>query len=369
MLAKLENLQLVLSLIDGTNDLIHSIEPDGSFEFVNRAWLVTLGYSEKDLRELKVKDILFPGYLKKHQELISQVLKGKTKTDVEVVLVTKEGDTRVVEGSLFPRREEDRIVAATGFFRDITDRRKTEEELAESRARNEFLVDLMAHDLMNINQEILSMLEILLLSPDIPPQHEGLIQEGLSELERASSLVANVRKITQIYAKSPKTALLDLHEVITAAAELADKAFPDKQLKLTTDLAPGQHAVMADRFLEDVFFSLFHNSMKFDTKPEVKIEVESEVIKHTPFLRIQIKDHGPGIPNLEKEMVFDKLSHRRESIMGLGLGLTLVKTVLDSYGAYIRVEDRVENDHSKGANFVILMRYTQKDETGQEGSQ
>jgi PAS domain S-box-containing protein len=107
----LEKLQLVLSLIEGTNDLIHSIEPDGSFEFVNRAWLETLGYSDEDLKELHLEDILFPGYLKKHQDLISQVLKGKIETDVEVVLITKTGDTRVVEGSVFPRREEDKIVS------------------------------------------------------------------------------------------------------------------------------------------------------------------------------------------------------------------------------------------------------------------
>ena len=355
----MEQLELILSLIEGTNDLIHSIEPDGSFEFVNRAWLETLGYSEEDLKDISLKNILFPGHVKAHQDLISKVLKGEIRTNVEVILVTKSGDTRVMEGNLFPRKQNGHIVAATAFFRDITERKKTEEELAESKARNEFLVDLMVHDLMNINQEILSMLEILLMGPDTPPEQKGLIQEGLTELERASNLVSNVRKITQIYAKTPMTRLIDLYEVIASAARSADEAFPDKQLKLSTNLSFGQYSVMADRFLEDVFFSLFHNSMKFDKNQEVKIDVEAETIMHTPYLRLQIKDYGPGIADDEKERVFDKISHRRESIMGLGLGLTLVKTVLDSYGAYIRVEDRVENDYSKGANFVILIRHVQ----------
>ena len=73
--------------------MIHSIEPDGSFEFVNRAWLEALGYSDEDLKGLHLKDILFPGYLKKHQDLISQVLKGKIETDVEVVLVVRSTPT------------------------------------------------------------------------------------------------------------------------------------------------------------------------------------------------------------------------------------------------------------------------------------
>jgi nitrogen fixation/metabolism regulation signal transduction histidine kinase len=42
--------------------------------------------------------------------------------------------------------------------------------------------------------------------------------------------------------------------------------------------------------------------------------------------------------------------------MGLGLGLTLVRRILNNYGAFIRVEDRVPGQYMKGANFVILMR-------------
>lgn len=363
----MEEIQLLLSLFEGTNDLIHSIEPDGEFEFVNRAWLETLGYSDKDVGDLRLKDILFPGHLGTHQKLVSRVLKGESKTGVEVVFMTKDGRTVTVEGNLFPRREGRKIIAATGFFRDVTSRRETEKRLEESKARTEFFVDLMVHDLMNINQEILSTFEILLFSKDLPPQLGGLIRESLTELERGSNLVGNVRKITQLHAKVPETTEWDLMEVISSAAKSVDETFPDKKLCLETDFAPGRYKVIADEFLGDVFFSLLHNSMKFDKKQEVQIEVDVEAIKHTPFLRIQVKDNGPGISDEEKEMVFDKLSHRRESIMGLGLGLTLVKTVLDNYGAFIRVEDRVEGDHTKGANFVILMRQSRMNDISREG--
>ncbi|MFQ5832074.1 MAG: PAS domain S-box protein [Candidatus Thorarchaeota archaeon] len=363
----MEKMQLLLSLIEGTNDLIHSVEPDGKFEFVNRAWIETLGYSDKDVGGLRLKDILFPGHLGTHQKLVSRVLKGESETGVEVVFVTKDGRTVNVEGNLFPRKEGGKIISATGFFRDITSRVQTEKRLEESKARTEFFVDLMVHDLMNINQEILSTFEILLLSKDLPSQLGGLIRESLAELERASSLVGNVRKITQLHAKVPEATEWDLKEVISSAAKSADETFPDKKLHLQTDLAPGQYMVIADEFLEDVFLSLLHNSMKFDKSQDVQIEIDVEPIKHTPFLRIEIKDYGPGIPDEEKEMVFDKLSHRRESIMGLGLGLTLVKTVLDNYGAFIRVEDRVEGDHTKGANFVILMRHAGVNRLGREG--
>jgi K+-sensing histidine kinase KdpD len=101
----------------------------------------------------------------------------------------------------------------------------------------------------------------------------------------------------------------------------------------------------------------------------VNVEVHVEEIKHTPFVRIELKDQGPGIPDEDKESLFDKISHRRDSIAGLGLGLSLVRMALDNYGAYINVEDRVEGDHTKGANFVILLRHEPKNEGAKEVNQ
>jgi PAS domain S-box-containing protein len=365
----MEQMQLILSLIEGTNDLIQSVEPDGSFEFVNRAWLDTLGYSDVEFSKLHLKDVLFPGHLKSHEELIAKVLKGETRTNIETIFVAKDGTAIYVEGNLFPRRIENKIVAATGFFRDITSRKRTEEKLIEATSRNEFFVDLLVHDLMNINQEILSMAEILLMSPEFPKQLEGLVREGLVELEKASRIASNIRKMTKIGAERPRIERLDLWSVVSSAAATAMEAFPDKKMHLRTDLSTKKHSVLADEYLKDVFFSLFHNSMKFDKSNDVKIEIDAEPIKHTPFLRIQVMDHGPGIPDEEKESVFDGFTHRRESIMGLGLGLTLIKTILDSYGAFIRVEDRVEGDSSKGTKFVLLLRHMSLDEKQQEGNE
>jgi PAS domain S-box-containing protein len=353
----MEQMQLILSLIEGTNDMIHCVEPDGSFEFVNHAWLETLGYNHADLEKIRLKDILYPGQIKSHESLVKKVLRGEEITNIESIFVKKDGNTIYVEGNLFPRKVGNTIVAATGFFRNVTNRKATEDKLKEATLRNEFFVDLLVHDLMNINQEILSMAEILLMSPDFPKQLEGLVKEGLVELERASTIAANIRKITKIKAEKHETQSLDLWPTVSSAAAAVEEAFPGKMMNLKTDFKGGQYFVLADEFLKDVFFSLLHNSMKFDKRKEVNIVVNAEAIKHTPFLRIEIADYGPGIPDEDKESVFDSFAHRRESIAGLGLGLTLVKTIMDSYGGFIRVEDRVEGDSSKGAKFVLLMRY------------
>jgi PAS domain S-box-containing protein len=354
---EMENLQLFISLVEGTNDLIQSVDEEGKFEFVNRAWFETLGYETKELDSLTLNEILFPGYVKKHTLLISQVLKGEIVTDVEVTFVSKSGDLVHLEGNLFPRKEGSKILAATGFFRDVTDRKEAEEKLKEARARTEFFVDLMVHDIANINQEVLSLLELIIFHKDLPSELKTLVVEGLTEVERASDLISNVKKIISVYSKEPETKRWDLFKALTDAVQEVDSAFADRTLNLNTSLSSGKYSVLADEFLKDVFFSLFHNSMKYDTSKTVNVDVQVEELAHTPFLKIQVKDYGTGIPDLQKERIFARFSHRRESAEGLGLGLTLVKKILENYGAIIRVEDRVEGDHTKGTNFVILLRH------------
>ena len=352
-----ETVHLFASFIKGTNDLIHSVKPDGTFEFVNHAWLETLGYPENNIESMQLKQVLFPGQFKKHKEVLNMVFEGFSKAGIETTFITKNGESVLTEGNIFPRREGDEIVAATGFFRNITERRKTEVQLKESQARTEFFVDLMVHDLMNITQELLSTFEVLLFDSQLPKSLESLVHEGLAELERASDLISNVRKITRLYTEEHKTHERDLASVVFEAVKRAEKSFPKKKLVFKTTLQEGMYSVLADEFLDDVFFSLIHNSLRFDEKSKVVIDLEIEAIQHTPFLKIQIKDRGPGIPDKEKESIFSRLTHRRESIVGLGLGLTLVRKILENYGAHIHVDDRVDGDHTQGANFVILMRH------------
>lgn len=350
---------MIWTLIEGTNDLVHSVRRDGHLDFVNRAWLNTLEYSDEEVLDLKIENVIFPGSLKEYQASASRVFAGEGLTNVETTFVSKSGTLIFTEGNLFPRNEGGKVVALQGFYRNITDRKKSEEKLREQRARTEFFVDLMTHDLTNINQEVLSTFEILLYDSSLPASMTALLKEGLREVERSSNLIANVKKISQLYAETPTAKKMDPAEVLFSAVKAVESSFPDKTLKLNVNFRLGQYLVLADDYLKDVFQSLLHNAMKFDEKQEVEVEVNADIIQHTPFLRIQIKDYGRGIPDEEKEEIFARIAHRRGGILGLGLGLTLVKQILENYGGQILVKDRVDGNHKKGANFVVLLRYEQ----------
>jgi signal transduction histidine kinase len=68
-----------------------------------------------------------------------------------------------------------------------------------------------------------------------------------------------------------------------------------------------------------------------------------------------IDDNGPGIPDDMKERVFNRMQRGDTKASGSGLGLYLVKTLVDSYGGKVWVEDRVKGDYGKGARFMVML--------------
>jgi signal transduction histidine kinase len=185
---------------------------------------------------------------------------------------------------------------------------------------------------------------------------DELVREGLAETERAAALIANVKKLSQLYEGKAEIVEVDPADVLREASKDVQARFRDKRLLLRTNLSSGEYSVLANRYLRDVFYSLLDNAMKFDERKKVDVDVEAASISHIPFLKIQIKDRGCGLTDEQKDEIFLRVVDRRQSILGLGLGLTLVKEILESFGGQISVEDRVEGNHTKGANFILLLR-------------
>jgi two-component system cell cycle sensor histidine kinase/response regulator CckA len=122
-------------LIENAHDLIQSVRPDGSFVFVNRAWLETLGYSEEELPTLNLFDIIHPDSLQHCQEVFSKVMAGQRVHDFQATLVCKNGKVLYIEGSASPRIIEGKVLATHAILRDISERRMAQEALRESEER------------------------------------------------------------------------------------------------------------------------------------------------------------------------------------------------------------------------------------------
>lgn len=132
----IESEQRYQAVIENASDMIQSVLPDGTFEFVNRSWRNAMGWTDEDLAQRTVWDIIAPDSLQHCQIEFAKVMQGETLDGFATTFVAKDGRHVPIEGSVTSRMLGDEVVATHGFFRDITERLRTQ-ELEERTARLE----------------------------------------------------------------------------------------------------------------------------------------------------------------------------------------------------------------------------------------
>jgi signal transduction histidine kinase len=113
---------------------------------------------------------------------------------------------------------------------------------------------------------------------------------------------------------------------------------------------------MANALLKDVFLNIIGNAIKHSTGPPViNIRVEKVADREKTVCLVAIDDNGPGIPDGLKSRLFNRFEHGGTPSSGKGLGLYLVRKLIEGYGGRVWVEDRVPGDYRQGSRFVVAL--------------
>ncbi|MCL1466070.1 adenylate/guanylate cyclase domain-containing protein [Argonema galeatum] len=127
-------------LFEGASDLIQSVDANGYFIYVNRAWRETLGYNETEIAKITVFDIIHPDSVLHFKDTFQKVMPGKNTNRVKAEFITKDGQKISVEGSVNCKFVDDKPVATRAIFRDITERLQAEEALRYQQQQTERLL-------------------------------------------------------------------------------------------------------------------------------------------------------------------------------------------------------------------------------------
>lgn len=191
------------ALKNNTSDLIHSVTPEGNFLFVNKAWQDTLGYSDEDLKTLKLMDIVDPECLGTCELIFQDLIAGQKIDRNNTVFLAKDGRKITVEGRCSTRFVDDKAVAMTGIFRDLSEQQVNAKALLESeeRYRDLFenttdLIQLVAPNghLLYVNpawretfgyseEEVANLSLFQLISPDCQGHCEEVFQKVIAKPE------------------------------------------------------------------------------------------------------------------------------------------------------------------------------------------
>ena len=114
--------------------------------------------------------------------------------------------------------------------------------------------------------------------------------------------------------------------------------------------------VMASELIREVFSNLIDNAIKHSTGV-ITINIELSMIHENDigYCKVAVSDNGPGIPDEKKKVLFTRYMQGTTKQNGTGLGLYLVKSLIETFNGRVWAEDRVVGDYTKGSRFVVLL--------------
>ncbi len=127
-------------LFENASDLIQSVDLEGKFLYVNKAWRNTFGYSEAEVANIQLSDVIHPHHISQCLEFFKQVIQGHQLGQVKLEFMTKNGRKIILEGNINCRFIDEKPVATRAIFRDITQRLQMEQELHLQRQQTERLL-------------------------------------------------------------------------------------------------------------------------------------------------------------------------------------------------------------------------------------
>jgi PAS domain S-box-containing protein len=345
------------------NDMILLMDTDGRIIDANDRAVEVYGYPRGELIGMNAR-ILRPEAARGEVDARFAELLQKGALVYEIVQQRRDGTLLDVEASMRTIGEEGKTFFQA-IMRDISERKRMEEAL---RQHNEELVrftNAVSHDLRSPLVTIRTFLGFL--DQDIKDSNTKRLGEDLDHIrhaaEKMSGLLEELLELSRIGRKMNPPADMTLKEVAGEALELVSGRVASKGARVLVTDAPV--VISGDRRrIVEVFQNLLDNAAKFmgdQAQPLIEIGVEGSAAELVLFVR----DNGMGIDPRHKYKLFGMFEKLHPGTEGSGMGLALVKRIIEVHGGRIWAES---DGPGKGSIFRFTLRGMKTAEAGKEAA-
>ncbi len=308
------------------------------------------------------------------QDQANRILSGQDTAPIEHRIVRKDGAVRWVRNTLVPHWDgHGRLVSYDGLIRDITERKRAEDEKKNLEAqlheaqKMEAIATLaggIAHDFNNLLMGIQGNVSLMLLDTD--PRHPHY--ERLKRIEEQVRTEARLTSQLLGYARKGKYEVkpIDLNNLVDETSDTFGRA--RKEITIHRELAEDLFAVDADQGqIEQVLLNLYVNAadampaggtLMLRTMNTGHGSMQSKVYQARPgdYVLLTVTDTGMGMDKATMERIFEPFFTTKEMGRGTGLGLASVYGIVKSHGGYIDVE----STKGRGTTFSVYLPATEK---------
>jgi len=353
MLAKAKEDALLASIGDG----VIGTDREGGITVMNAAARKMLGLTTEDVAGKDLYDLITVEDEKgiaslRDKGLVSVVLKtGKAVVINSTSYVSKKKEKIPVAINITPIVSRGKMIGTVNVFRDIT------EERALSSAKDEF-ISLASHQLQSPISAILWSMERLL------GEHMGSLnkeqKEAMGDIYKSgknmSELVSGFMEVTKMESTgfAIKKEEVDLVEICDSIlTELAGRILEKKTIIIKHYGIAIPHLNIGKKAATIIFQNLLTNAIKY-TPEGGTVEIKIDTI--VKGVLISVKDNGYGIPEAAKSRIFSKLFRadnvREKEPTGTGLGLYLLKSLVDKIGGKVWFESK----EGEGSTFYVELK-------------
>ncbi|QWC20781.1 PAS domain-containing protein [Halorubrum sp. 2020YC2] len=333
-------------VIDLVPDLIFAKRDDGTYLLANEATAEAYGLTVAETEGSTDAEILPDSAQSTHFRADDQrVIESDEQLEIpEEELTTADGETRLFQTTKIPYRvagtDDD---AMLGYARDITPLRRYEHRLERQRDSLSVLNKIVRHDIRNALQVVSGSAE--LLEHRLDAENHRLLEAIRTAADEAVDITVSAREVTELLMEADRDPVpVPLSPVLTR--QISAVRSGDRSVSVTRVGRSDEKPVLADEMLKSVFRNLLRNAAIHNDSDSPSIRVSTEALPDR--VRVAVADNGPGVPDELKRTIFNEGTQGIDSD-GTGLGLYLVKTLVDRYGGAVWVED----SESGGARFVV----------------
>lgn len=359
------SLSMMRATLDSTTDAIVVTDEEGRVIGFNEKYVQMLGSSREEIDSTDAEQLrgMFSRQFKDPAQFLIRIKEIYASAFPETFDILEFASGRIFERYSKVQSIENRSVGRVWSFRDITERKRAEEKLhaakiaAEkaSRAKDNFLA-LLSHELRTPLTPALAAASYLAEHKDLLPEFREEVTAIWRNIQLEARLIDDLLDVTRITRGKIelRQEAVDAHRLLRNAVEIAQKDMLEKQIELALELHAIAHHVWADPVrIQQVFWNIVNNAVKFSNNGgRVTIRTSND---NAHFV-LEISDTGIGIEHEMQGRIFQAFDQGEPSITrqfgGLGLGLTISKTLLELHGGNIRVQSEGKN---RGTTFRIIL--------------